>query len=269
MDIYDIRKTNLLPKDYENIVAPDIAKNIIQKEYYIESSPNNLLSSIDGYSIKRHHGFKYGLPHDPLGHQKEKYIDCLIDKGVVVVICSDISTRNRFYYPFFIAENAELFCVQPLSFNAVFIRTIINGYKGSVAIHGRPAPTRSTFVPITSEYGPGYWKSSESDFNGVKNAAAMLLNRANSLGEEGRAFGSDPKDYINTTREKVQLWTPLPESLTADARETLCSRSVIRRYGEKRTVLQKYLAGEDTQAQAGKSWQWIPGARDEDYEIKS
>ncbi len=268
MDIYDIRKRNLLPKDYENILAPDIAKNIIHKEYFIESSPNNLLGSIDGYTIKRHHGFKYGLPHDPLGHQKEKHIESLIDKGVVVVVRPNVSTRNRFYYPFFIAESAELFCVQPLSFNMVFINTVINGFKDSMAMHGRPAPTRSTFVPMTPEYGPGYWKSSETTLNGVQNAAAMVLNRANSMGELGRAFGSGSKDYSNTTREQIQLWSPFPESVTSDAWETLCSRSVIRRYGEKRTVMQKYLAGEDARGQTGNAGHWIPGARDEDYEVK-
>lgn len=268
MDIYDIRKRNLLPKDYENILAPDIAKNIIKKEYFIESSPNNLLGSIDGYAIKPHHGFKYGLPHDPLGHQKENYIDSLIDKGIVVVVRPNVSARNRFYYPFFISENAELFCVQSLSFNAVFVRTIINGYKDSVAVHGRPAPTRSDFAPVTDEFGPGYWKTSETDFHGVKNAAVMLLNRATSMGDEGRVFGSDGKDYMNTSRDKIQLWTPLPADLASDTREFLYNRSVIRRYGEKRTIYQKYLEGDDAWAVSGKSWHWIPGVRDEDYEFK-
>ncbi|WP_288877207.1 hypothetical protein [uncultured Kosakonia sp.] len=257
-----------MPKDYENILAPDIAKNIIKKEYFIESSPNNLLGSIDGYSIKPHHGFKYGLPHDPLGHQKENYIDSLIDKGIVVVVRPNVSARNRFYYPFFISESAELFCVQSLSFNAVFVRTIINGFKDSVAVHGHPAPTRSDFAPVTDEFGPGYWKTSETDFHGVKNAAVMLLNRATSMGDEGRVFGSDGKDYMNTSRDKIQLWTPLPADLASDTREFLYNRSVIRRYGEKRTIYQKYLEGDDAWAVSGKSWHWIPGVRDEDYEFK-
>ncbi|WP_242389836.1 hypothetical protein [Kosakonia cowanii] len=257
-----------MPKDYENILAPDIAKNIIKKEYFIESSPNNILGSIDGYSIKPHHGFKYGLPHDPLGHQKENYIDSLIDKGIVVVVRPNVSARNRFYYPFFISESAELFCVQSLSFNAVFVRTIINGFKDSVAVHGHPAPTRSDFAPVTDEFGPGYWKTSETDFHGVKNAAVMLLNRATSMGDEGRVFGSDGKDYMNTSRDKIQLWTPLPADLASDTREFLYNRSVIRRYGEKRTIYQKYLEGDDAWAVSGKSWHWIPGVRDEDYEFK-
>ncbi|MDF7761663.1 hypothetical protein PU683_19245 [Kosakonia cowanii] len=257
-----------MPKDYENILAPDIAKNIIKKEYFIESSPNNLLGSIDGYTIKPHHGFKYGLPHDPLGHQKENYIDSLIDKGIVVVVRPNVSARNRFYYPFFISESAELFCVQSLSFNAVFVRTIISGFKDSVAVHGRPAPTRSDFAPVTDEFGPGYWKTSETDFHGVKNAAVMLLNRATSMGDEGRVFGSDGKDYMNTSRDKIQLWTPLPADLASDTREFLYNRSVIRRYGEKRTIKQKYLEGDDAWAVSGKSWHWIPGVRDEDYEFK-
>ncbi|MDV5354222.1 hypothetical protein HF650_22875 [Kosakonia sp. SMBL-WEM22] len=257
-----------MPKDYENILAPDIAKNIIKKEYVIESSPNNILGSIDGYTIKPHHGFKYGLPHDPLGHQKENYIDSLIDKGTVVVVRPNVSARNRFYYPFFISESAELFCVQSLSFNAVFVRTIINGFKDSVAVHGRPAPTRSDFAPVTDEFGPGYWKTSETDFHGVKNAAVMLLNRATSMGDEGRVFGSDGKDYMNTSRDKIQLWTPLPADLASDTREFIYNRSVIRRYGEKRTIYQKYLEGDDAWAVSGKSWHWIPGVRDEDYEFK-
>lgn len=268
MDVYDIRKRNLLPKDYENILAPDIAKNIIRKEYFIESSPNNVLGSIDGYSIKKHHGFKYGLPHDPLGHQKEKYIDSLVDRGVVVVVRPNVSARNRFYYPFFIAEDGTLFCVQEMSFNAVYIRAILNGFKDSVTIHGTPAPTRSSFVPVTAEYGPGYWKTNETDFNSVKNAAVMLLNRATSMGTQGRVLGSDGKDYMNTSRDKIQLWTSIPDSVVSDTREILYNRSVIRRYGDKRSISQKYLESDDAGTQSGKSWQWIPGVRDDDYEFK-
>ncbi len=178
-----------------------------------------------------------------------------------MVVRPNISSRNRFYYPFFISESAELFCVQSLSFNAVFVRTIINGFKDSVAVHGRPAPTRSDFAPVTDEFGPGYWKTSETDFHGVKNAAVMLLNRATSMGDEGRVFGSDGKDYMNTSRDKIQLWTPLPADLASDTREFLYNRSVIRRYGEKRTIYQKYLEGDDAWAVSGKSWHWIPGVR--------
>ena len=60
-------------------------------------------------------------------------------------------------------------------------------------MHGRPAPTRSTFVPVTPEFGPGYWKTSETDFHGVKNAAVMMLNRATSMGAIGEIMAMDSR----------------------------------------------------------------------------
>lgn len=44
----------------------------------------------------------------------------------------------------------------------------------------------------------------------------MAINRLTSMGDEGRVFGSDGKDYMNTSRDKIQRWTALPEIWTVN-----------------------------------------------------
>ncbi|MBW7766779.1 hypothetical protein K1J46_26085, partial [Enterobacter hormaechei] len=114
----------------------------------------------------------------------------------------------------------------------------------------------------------GYWKTVEDDYHGTKNVVIMAINRLTSMGDEGRVFGSDGKDYMNTSRDKIQRWTALPGDLDGESRVFISAKSVIRRYGEQRSIYQKYLESDDAWAVSGKSWQWIPGVREEDYEFK-
>lgn len=79
---------------------------------------------------------------------------------------------------------------------------------------------------------------------------------------------SEGKDFMHTTRDKVQVWSPLPQELKEENHSVIFKRSVIRRYGEKRETHQIYLESDDAWTQDGKSWQWIPGISDEDYEFK-
>lgn len=79
---------------------------------------------------------------------------------------------------------------------------------------------------------------------------------------------SEGKDFSHTTRDKVQEWSPLPPELDEGNRSIIFRRSVIRRYGERREIHQSYLESDDAWTQDGKSWQWIPGVSDEDFEFK-
>lgn len=94
--------------------------------------------------------------------------------------------------------------------------------------------------PRSEEYevGPGRWAIIKIDYDGVKNTVAMLANRLGSLGDEGRLFGSDGKDYSNTTRVLTQQWVPLD-----DSDDHLSSRSARYRYGELRHIKQSYQEG--------------------------
>ncbi|MCC4105652.1 hypothetical protein LL318_07275 [Serratia ureilytica] len=81
---------------------------------------------------------------------------------------------------------------------------------------------------------------------------------------DGSLFGSDGKDYMNTTRDKIQQWKPLLEG----AAPWLKENSAIHIYGETRKIKQRYLEGDDAWAIGGKSWHWQPGTADEVFETK-
>jgi len=112
------------------------------------------------------------------------------------------------------------------------------------------------------ESGPGRWVTTDHNYHGLKNTALMAINRLLSMGDEGRLFGSEGKDYMNTRRDKIQVWKPLPE----DAGEALVAQSAIHRYGEERCIIQTFLEGDDCWANSGRSWYWQPGMADEVYE---
>ncbi|EHD1638553.1 type VI secretion system tip protein VgrG [Salmonella enterica] len=112
--------------------------------------------------------------------------------------------------------------------------------------------------------GPGRWVTIDNDYHGIKNTGVMVLNRLTSMGDEGRVFGSDGKDYMNTTRDKIQQWKPLLE----DADPWLKENSAVHVYGETRKIKQRYLEGDDGWAIGGRSWYWQPTIADEVHEIK-
>lgn len=111
--------------------------------------------------------------------------------------------------------------------------------------------------------GPGRWKLINIDYDGVKNTVAILANRLGSWGEEGRLFGSDGKDFENTTRVMTQQWVRLERS-----EEHLASRSAEYRYGDLRYIKQRFQEGEDNWKVSGKSWHWQPVTADITYEYK-
>lgn len=123
-----------------------------------------------------------------------------------------------------------------------------------------PMPAQSNRL-AENEKGPGKWRTIDIDYDGLKNTFSMMQNRLGSLGDEGRIFGSEGKDYDNTSRVVTQQWVPL------DSHEDhLVSRSVIHRYGELRAITQRYLEGEDKWQISGKSWHWQPVLPFETYE---
>jgi len=111
------------------------------------------------------------------------------------------------------------------------------------------------------EKGSGKWRTIDIDYDGLKNTFAILQNRLGSLGDEGRLFGSESKDYDNTFRVVTQQWVPLDSH-----DDHLASRSAIHRYGKLRGITQRYLEGEDKWQISGKSWHWQPVLPFETYE---
>lgn len=112
--------------------------------------------------------------------------------------------------------------------------------------------------------GPGKWVTQEVDYAGVRNVGTMILNRLTSMGDEGRVFGSDGKDYQHTKRTMIQTWQPLGEE-----EQHLAASSVVRRYGEERRIEQTYLEGPDAWHVSGKSWHWQPVTANTEYEYRT
>ncbi|HHE8493227.1 TPA: hypothetical protein ACPFP8_003134 [Enterobacter ludwigii] len=90
----------------------------------------------------------------------------------------------------------------------------------------------------------------------------MAINRLTSMGNEGRVFGSEGKDYMNTKRDKIQEWQPLPSDVTDEMEQ----QSVVHRYGQQRKITQTFLEGDDSWAVTGQSWHWQPTTADDMYE---
>lgn len=127
-----------------------------------------------------------------------------------------------------------------------------------------PGGLKIEFPNEASESGPGHWVTIDHDYHALKNTALMAINRLTSLGDEGRLFGSEGKDYMNTKRDKIQAWTPLGD----DVEQYLKTQSVHRAYGERRQITQTFLEGDDTWAAGGSSWHWQPVIADKVYEKK-
>jgi hypothetical protein len=72
-------------------------------------------------------------------------------------------------------------------YSSAFVNYVLERYRNNVALFGKPAPTRDSFVPSTANYGPGYWKTVEDDYHGTKNVVIMAINRLTSM--RGRGTG--------------------------------------------------------------------------------
>ncbi|WP_249215984.1 type VI secretion system tip protein VgrG [Citrobacter sp. JGM124] len=125
-----------------------------------------------------------------------------------------------------------------------------------------PGNVKIEFPREQKDEGPGHWVTVDHDYYGLKNTVIMAINRLISMGDEGRVFGSEGKDYMNTKRDKIQEWQPLP----SDATDEIEQQSAVYRYGEQRKITQTFLEGDDTWAITGQSWHWQPTTADDVYE---
>ena len=94
----------------------------------------------------------------------------------------------------------------------------------------------------------------------------MLAKRTETIGDEGRLWGSDGKDFEGTVQDVTQTWTALTTSEMQDLTEQGLV-SVTRTYGETRVIPQTYLEGFDAWNVNGKSWYWQPAVRREEFEF--
>ena len=268
MNLYDLRRDVIKPELFAGIISPLISKILIKKEFYLEKSLHGIGSDFSGSVLRKNYGLKNFHSGDLYAKAKEEQLDQGLDDGYLVLVERREIFDDGFRYPFFIAESGELFCIKPNLYNAYYIHNILLFYSAKVSMYGKPLPTRSNFTPLTREFGPGYWCTIDNDYHALKNLGVMAVNRVVSMGDKGRMFTSEGKDFIHTTRDKIQEWTPLPDYLDEGNKEIIISKSVIRKFGEKRKIFQRYLEGDDTWTQEGKSWHWIPTISDDNYEFK-
>jgi type VI secretion system secreted protein VgrG len=129
--------------------------------------------------------------------------------------------------------------------------------------HSRIAAAMGESVPRSDLSGPGKWVTENIDYHGARNLGQLLLNRLISMGDEGRVYGSEGKDYEHTKRTVTQIWQRLGEG-----EERFEETSAAYRYGEQRRMPQTYLEGPDDWSTTGKSWYWQPGVASTVYENK-
>lgn len=58
MDIYDLRRGAIRPKDFEDILSPLFVRHKIDKYCYLEKSTLASSGDFDGYQLKRIYGLK-------------------------------------------------------------------------------------------------------------------------------------------------------------------------------------------------------------------
>ncbi|MGD8177462.1 hypothetical protein, partial [Marinimicrobium sp. ARAG 43.8] len=115
--------------------------------------------------------------------------------------------------------------------------------------------------------GPGKWQTTDVDKQGFRNLTQIIAIRLRTLGEEGRLWGSDGKDFEGTVQDVTQTWTSLSTAETQGLQENGLI-SVEREYGEKRVIRQMYLEGGDDWKTNGKSWYWQPVVPNTVFEFK-
>ena len=140
-------------------------------------------------------------------------------------------------------------------------KTAAYGYMfNDTFVHKKNANTQYT-------EGPGKWVTTDVDKVGGRNLLQMIVNRTESLGDEGRVFGSHGKDFKNTVQDVTQKWRALSTSVVENLR-TNGYISVDRTYGETRIIRQTFIEGPDSWQQSGKSWTWQPAVRNEEFELQ-
>ncbi|MFC4241414.1 DUF2345 domain-containing protein, partial [Marinobacter oulmenensis] len=114
--------------------------------------------------------------------------------------------------------------------------------------------------------GPGKWVTTDVNKRGIRNFFQMLVKRTETIGDEGRLWGSDGKDFEGTVQDVTQTWTALSASETRALTEQGLV-SVTHTYGDTRVITQTYLEGPDDWHRSGKSWHWQPAVRREEFEF--
>ncbi|MDR2870990.1 MAG: PAAR domain-containing protein [Xanthomonadaceae bacterium] len=168
------------------------------------------------------------------------------------------------------ANQSRVFVNSGSAVHAASRNSIAHGLqRNSSEIDQKATATSKKNTPLPAENrmhtsGPGKWVTQYIDFHGIRNTGILVINRFISMGDEGRAFGSDSKDLQHTKRTLTQAWHPLDED-----EQHLAARSTVRRYGEERQIIQTYLEGLDSWQVSGKSWHWQPVTADTVYEYKN
>ena len=117
-----------------------------------------------------------------------------------------------------------------------------------------------------AESGPGKWVTTDLDKKGARNFFQIILNRTETIGDKGRLWGSDGKDFKGTVQDVTQEWRALSTSEVENLRKNGYI-SVDKTYGETRVIRQTFLKGRDPWQQSGKSWYWQPVVRNEEFEL--
>ncbi len=151
---------------------------------------------------------------------------------------------------------------QMYHFHPVWTASSFSSGRTAPFFSSTPGNVKIEFPRGLKDEGPGHWVTVDHDYHGLNNTVIMAINRLTSMGDEGRVFGSEGKDYMNTKRDKIQEWQPLPSGAPDETEQ----QSALYRYGEQRKITQTFLEGDDAWAITGQSWHWQPTTADDVYE---
>ncbi|QNU42452.1 hypothetical protein IDH70_14040 [Mixta calida] len=140
-NLYYLPRDNLAPEKYEEIVNPLSAWPQIKSEYVFDDS---LMPGFQLINMRRRdfHGYTNQLP--PHGAREQEKLKSMLFCGEVVMLSGFSASPGWLFY---IDDNGELICCDPLSFKFDRAQRVIQEYKRSVARRdysnsgGKPRPT--------------------------------------------------------------------------------------------------------------------------------
>ncbi|QKJ87657.1 HNH endonuclease [Paramixta manurensis] len=187
-DLWYLARDNLAPERYEEIISPCFAWWRICKEYEFDDSYTHHLYLIN---MRPREGRVYTHQAPPHGPREQEKLKNWLYGGQAVMLDNRFSSGNLFY----IDDQGQLICRDPLAFRFSGAERIIKAYNLSVSRrdythnHGRPRPTvRPPGLCLT----PPKNKASKGTIN--SRAAGRLL-------AAGGIYHQNPQMFADTARK--------------------------------------------------------------------
>ena len=162
-DLYYLPRDNLDPEKFELIMSPSHAWSRIDSEYVFD---DNWSSGFQLVNMQRRafNGYTNQLP--PHGPREREKLKSMVYGGQVVMLERFSTSAGKLFY---INDDGELICRDPLAFRFSGAQRVIDAYKNTVArcdysrTGGKPRPTplpvQSTAQQPASRLSTAKWRA--------------------------------------------------------------------------------------------------------------